>query len=288
MVALAISRCPCLVVLLVLAIGSCNTSAIQAEDLPLRRVVLFTSGVGFFERGGEVQDTTSVELVFDTSDVNDLLKSLVVQDLGGGVVSRVTYGSPDPLARALRSFSVDLSDDPTLADLLSQLRGTRVRVKAPDAIEGTIVGLEVRTDRTDETLRETQWLNLLTEEGLQSLEMSRLLSVKVLDEQLDQQLQQALAEIAKSRQEDKRRVSIEFRGEGRRRVTVGYIREFPVWKTSYRLVLADDKLPFLQGWAIVENTTDDDWQDVQLTLISGRPVSFVMELDEPLYIARPM
>ena len=287
MVAPVIPRCPCLVVLLVVAAGFCDAAAIQAEDLPLRRVVLFTAGVGFFERGGEVQDTSSVELVFDTSEINDLLKSLVVQDLGGGVVSRVTYGSPDPLSRALSAFSVDLSDNPTLADLLSQLRGTRVRVKAPDVIEGIIVGLEVRTDRTNETLRETQWLNLLTEEGLQSLEMSSLLSVKVLDEQLDQQLHQALAEIAKSRQEDKRPVSIEFRGEGRRRVTVGYIREFPVWKTSYRLVLADDKPPFLQGWAIVENTTDEDWQDVQLTLVSGRPVSFVMELDEPLYVARP-
>jgi hypothetical protein len=202
-------------------------------------------------------------------------------------VSRITYGSPDPLSRTLNTFAVDLSDNPTLADLLTQMRGTRVRVTAAEPVEGTVVGLEVRTDRQNDVERETQWLNLLTEDGLRSLEMSTILSVKTLDARLDQQLQLALAEIAKSRQEDQRSVSIEFRGEGRRAVTIGYIREFPVWKASYRLVLSDEKPPFLQGWAIVENTTDEDWSEVQLSLVSGRPVSFVMELDQPLYVARP-
>ncbi len=287
MVVLSISRWPLLGVLFVLAVGVGGPSAIPADDLPLRRVVLFTAGVGFFERGGEVQDTALVELTFDTSEINDLLKSLIVRDHGGGVVSRITYGSPDPLVRTLNTFAVDLSDNPTLADLLTQMRGTRVRVTAAEPIEGTVVGLEVRTDRKNDVEREMQWLNLLTEDGLHSLEMSTIRSVKVLDAQLDQQLQLALAEIAKSRQEDQRPVSIEFRGEGRRAVTIGYIREFPVWKASYRLVLSDDKPAFLQGWAIVENTTDEDWSDVQLSLVSGRPVSFVMELDQPLYVARP-
>ena len=254
MIAPVVLRRLSMLVLLALVLGLPPTPASRAEDLPLRRVVLFTAGVGFFERAGEVQDNASVELMFQSDEINDLLKSLVVQDQGGGTVARVTYGSPDPLSRTLGAFSVDLSDNPTLADLLSQLRGSRVRVKARDSIEGTILGLEVRTDMIDEMPRKTQWLNLLTEEGLQSLEMSSLVAVKVLDDKVNQELQQALAEIAKSRQEDKRPVGIEFRGEGRRPVKVGYIREFPVWKTCYRLVLADDKPPFLQGWAIVENT----------------------------------
>ena len=146
MVVLSISRWPLLGVLFVLAVGVGGPAAIPADDLPLRRVVLFTAGVGFFERGGEVQDTALVELTFDTSEINDLLKSLIVRDHGGGVVSRITYGSPDPLARTLNTFAVDLSDNPTLADLLTQMRGTRVRVTAAEPIEGTVVGLEVRTD----------------------------------------------------------------------------------------------------------------------------------------------
>ena len=68
---------------------------------------------------------------------------------------------------------------------------------------------------------------------------------------------------------------------------MGYIQESPVWKTSYRLVLKDGEEPFLQGWAIVENTTEDDWNDVQLTLVSGRPISFLMDLYQPLYVTRP-
>ncbi|MHB8866400.1 MAG: hypothetical protein ACYC6N_28780 [Pirellulaceae bacterium] len=287
MIAVSILRRPFLVASLIWAVAACGSSALSADDLPLRRVVLFTAGVGFFERGGEVQDTSLVELTFDTREINDLLKSLIVQDHGGGIVPRITYGSPDPLSRTLNTFAVDLSENPTLADLLDQMRGTRVRVTSAEPIEGMVVGLEVRVDRRNDVERETQWLNLLTEDGLRSLEMSTILAVKVLDARLDQQLQQALAEIAKSRQEEKRPVSIEFRGEGRRAVTIGYIREFPVWKTSYRLVVTEEKPPFLQGWAIVENTTDEDWSDVQLTLVSGRPVSFVMELDQPLYVARP-
>ena len=63
-----------------------------------------------------------------------------------------------------------------------------------------------------------------------------------------------------------------FAGEGKRKVQVGYVVEAPIWKTSYRLVLSDTEAPFLQGWALVENTTDEDWQGVRLSLISGRPI----------------
>ena len=80
---------------------------------------------------------------------------------------------------------------------------------------------------------------------------------------------------------------MKFLGKGEREVRVGYIQEAPVWKTSYRLVLDENGKPFLQGWAIVENTTDIDWKDVRLTLVSGRPISFVMDLYSPLYATRP-
>jgi uncharacterized membrane protein YgcG len=259
----------------------------RAAELPIRRIVLYTAGVGFFERQGDVQDTETVELVFPSDEINDLLKSMVVQDRGGGTVSRITYGSPTPLSYALSSFAVDLADNPTLADLLDQLRGTPVRCTTSKVYEGTIVGLEIRADGPVEQPHETTWLNLLTEQGLQSLELTTLQAVQVLDPDLERQFRLALAEVAKTRREDLQPVSIELRGTGQRPVTVGYIREFPVWKVSYRLVLSTDKRPFLQGWAIVENTTDEDWTDVQLSLVSGRPISFVMELDQPLYVERP-
>ena len=86
---------------------------------------------------------------------------------------------------------------------------------------------------------------------------------------------------------DKKTVTLNLLGKGKRPVRVGYIQETPVWKTSYRLVLDDKDAPFLQGWAIVENTTEEDWNDVTLTLVSGRPISFTMDLYQPLYVPRP-
>jgi hypothetical protein len=92
-------------------------------------------------------------------------------------------------------------------------------------------------------------------------------------------------------------VTIRFAGVGDRRVRLGYVVETPVWKTSYRLVLSprpDDGATTkpadgqLQGWAIVENQTDNDWTDVQLKLVSGRPISFVEDLYQPLYVPRPV
>src|SRR5262249_52750323 len=71
-------------------------------------------------------------------------------------------------------------------------------------------------------------------------------------------------------------------------VQVGYVVENPIWKTSYRLVLGKNGKPFLQGWAIVENTSDDDWSGVRMALISGRPISFQMDLYQPLYVPRPV
>ena len=111
--------------------------------------------------------------------------------------------------------------------------------------------------------------------------------IKLANEQLDAELRKALAVLASAHATDKKSVELSFLGKGTRRVRVGYIQATPIWKTTYRLVLADDKKPLLQGWAIVENTSEDDWSSVNLTLVSGRPISFTMDLYQPLYIPRP-
>ncbi len=135
---------------------------------------------------------------------------------------------------------------------------------------------------------ETEFLNLLTSEGLRSLPLASVGRIKLTNEKLDGELRQALAVLALGHATDKKTVTLNFTGQGKRPVQVGYIQQAPIWKTSYRLVLGDKEAPFLQGWAIVENTTEDDWKDVRLTLVSGRPISFVMNLYQPLYIPRPL
>jgi hypothetical protein len=269
-----------------------QSAASQEPDkasIPIKRVVMFSSGVAFFEHNGEVDGNAQVEMKFDVKDINDLLKSMVLQDEGGGRISTVSYGSKDPLTRTLSTFSIDLTHNPTLADLLNQIRGEQIEIDAPTKIAGTILGVEKRQVPAgkDGATVEQAFLNLLTEEGLRSVSLENVGRIKLKNEKLDAELRQALLVLAQSKSQDKKAVSLNFLGQGKRPVRVGYIQEAPIWKTSYRLVLSEEA-PFLQGWAIVENTTETDWNDVNLTLVSGRPISFVMDLYEPLYLDRPV
>ena len=260
----------------------------KKTELPIQRVVMFSSGVAFFEHKGEVAGNAQVDLKFNVRDINDLLKSMVLQDDGGGKISTVSYGSKDPITRTLRTFSIDLTENPTLAHLLEQIRGEDIEIDAPTKIKGTIVGVEQRSLPVKDNVVEVSYLNLLTDEGLRSVSLENVGKIRLSNPKLNAELRQALLVLAASKSMDKKSVSLSFLGEGKRPVRVGYIQESPIWKTSYRLVLADEKPPFLQGWAIVENTTEADWTDVNLTLVSGRPISFSMDLYQPLYISRPV
>ena len=257
--------------------------------LPLSEVVLYTSGVGYFQRDGGVEENAQVELRFKTEDINDLLKSLVVQDYSGGQVSTVTYGSRDPIDKTLKSFGIDLTTNPGLGALLGQVRGERIEVATPGPITGTVLSVETKKKPVgeDKTV-DVEYLNLLTDDGLRSIPLDQVQRVKLLDPRLDSELRQALSVLAAGHDTQKKTVAVRFEGKGKRKVSVSYIVATPVWKTSYRLVLDDKELPFLQGWAIVENTSDDDWKDVRLSLVSGRPISFAMDLYEPLYVRRPL
>ncbi|MCC7085368.1 MAG: hypothetical protein IT427_10210 [Pirellulales bacterium] len=259
----------------------------STADLPVTRVVLFNAGVGFFEHTGSVEETQQVVLKFNTDQINDLLQSLVLQDLGGGQVSAVTYEAREPLARTLKTFAIDLTRAATLADLLQQVRGQQIAVEAPQPIEGILLGVETRKVAAKDTVVDQQFLNLKTSGGLRSIAMDSIVNFRLLDQKLNAELDEALSLLAAAHSTDNKSVTLQFRGKGKRNVRVGYIQEAPVWKASYRLVLGDEKPPFLQGWAIVENTGEHDWKDVNLSLVSGRPISFIMELYEPLFVQRP-
>ncbi len=274
-----------------------NAGKNKAPDspLPIRQVVLFNSGVGYFQREGDVTGDTRVDLTFPVSDINDLLKSLVLQDLGGGKVSTVSYDSQDPIDKILRSFALDLNNNPAFGQILNQARGEKIEIirqekkdGPPTKITGIIVGMEVqrRPVGKDQVVDE-EFVNLSGPNGLQAIPMEQVLGVKFLNAVLDNELHRALKVLASSHDAQKRLVSLGFNGAGKRAVRVGYVVERPIWKTTYRLRLdADGKLA-LQGWALVENTSDDDWNDVRMVLVSGKPISFQMNLYDPLYIPRP-
>jgi len=262
----------------------------MAAELPVSKVTMFSSGVAYYQRDAQVEGDASAELKFKTEQINDILKSMVLQDLGGGTVSAVTYSSRDPVEKALRSFGVDLTGKPTLAQLLDQLRGAAVRITMPataKTLSGTILGVQKRRTAVKDTIIEEDVLNVAAADGLLSLVLEPGLQIKLADEQLDGELRKALEVLAASHDAQKKSVVLSFTGQGARPVRVAYMLEAPIWKTSYRLVLSDKDAPFLQGWAIVENTTDEDWNDVELSLVSGRPISFIQDLYQPLYMPRP-
>ncbi len=276
-------------------------------DVPVKEVVLFSSGVGYFQHEGMVQGDGSTELRFKTNQINDILKSLVLQDLDGGKVGAVTYPSQDPIGKMLKSFAVDITANPPMADLLNQLRGARVTmVVSAEKIDGVILGVEVKKRAVGdkgETVEQAV-LNLVSGGKILSQPMDGISSIQLDDPALQEELNKALLALAGARDQDKKPVKISFNGTGQRHVRMGYVVETPIWKASYRLILTDEPgrqlfdrskgqpAPVadgnLQGWAIVENQTDNDWNNVQLSLVSGRPISFVEDLYQPLYIPRPV
>jgi hypothetical protein len=265
---------------------------VSPVDIPVQKVVLFSSGVGYFEHVGVIAGNSSTELRFKTNQINDILKSLVLQDLDGGKAGTVVYPSHDPLAKTLRSFQVDLSNNPSLAELLTQIRGSQVKVTIQaEHLQGTVLGLEKKQKLvSDKEIVEVWVLNLIAGGTVRSVPLDEVQRVELEDSQLQEELHKALLALAQARDQAKKPVVITFEGVGERRVRVGYIVETPIWKTSYRLLLPEkpEEPAKIQGWAIVENQTDNDWNDAQLSLVSGRPLSFVQELYAPLYLPRPV
>ncbi len=266
-----------------------------SASLPIGHVVLFSSGVGYFQREGEVEGNSRVDLSFPGSDVNDLLKSLVLQDAGGGKVSTISYDSPDPIDKTLKSFALDLTYNPSFGQLVNQARGEKVELTLqqgnaaqPGTVTGVVLGMESQQQpHGKDALVNVEMLNVLCTEGIRSVPLSQIQRLRLLNPALEGELRRALEVLATRHDSQKKVVSLAFNGDGKRKVKVGYVVENPIWKTSYRLVLEDGKKAFLQGWAVVENTSDDDWKDVKMALVSGRPISFKMDLYQPLFIPRP-
>lgn len=272
------------------AAAQTSVAAPATAQVPVTKVVLFSSGVGYFEHSGSVSGNSSTQLRFKTSQINDILKSLVLQDQDGGRVGAITYPSQDPLAKTLKSFQVDITQNPSLAQLLNQLRGAHVTVqRQTEKLSGIILGVETRDkggEKSDSFA--VPVLNLLTGATIRAVELPSITNLTLDDPQLEEELTRALGALVQARDQDQKPVTINFTGTGERRVRIGYVVETPVWKTSYRLLLGDkEKFGKLQGWAIVENQTESDWNHVSLSLVSGRPISFVMDLYQPLYATRP-
>ena len=266
-----------------------------AVKLPIRRVVLYKNGVGYFEHLGHVRGSESVHIDFTSAQLNDVLKSLTVLDLSGGRITGVEYNSEAPLARRLATLRLSLGERPTIAEFLGSLRGARLEVRSGNAppLTGRLLSVErkTRTGAGPGWTVETDEISLITDGGeVRSVDLNSSTSVRIVEKDLQVEVGRYLGLLASSRDQDVRRMEISTTGTGERSLYVSYISEVPIWKTTYRIVLSSkaDKKPLLQGWAIVDNTVGEDWDGVELSLVAGAPHSFIQQLSEPFYGRRPV
>ena len=266
-----------------------------AAKLPVRRVVLYKNGVGYFEHLGRVRGSQGVHIDFTSAQLNDVLKSLTVLDLSGGRITGVDYNSEAPLARRLATLRLSLGERPTTAEFLGALRGARLEVRSGNGpqLTGKLLSVErkTRTGAGPGWTVETDEISLITDGGeVHSVDLNSATSVRIAEKDLQVEVGKYLGLIASSRDQDVRRMTISTTGTGDRNLYVSYISEVPIWKTTYRIVLPSkaDKKPLLQGWAIVDNTVGEDWDGVELSLVAGAPHSFIQQLSEPFYGRRPV
>jgi len=263
-----------------LAIGA------MAAELPVRQVVLYKHGMGFFERAGELAPGETARLEFKSTEMDDVLKSLTIEEKGGGKISGLRYDSSEPLAHKLSDFPFQLAAAQPLSAMLDQLKGAQIELKsANETVAGSIVA--ARLVPGDDKRPEREQITLLMDAGdLRSFDLSAAAGIRFAGARLQAQFKEYLAALTEARSREKRAVYIDSTDSKRREVSASYMVPTPVWKSSYRLLFGEGAQPTLEGWAIVDNTTGEDWNKVNLSLVSGRPISFISRLYEPRYVAR--
>jgi len=260
---------------------------IMAADLPIREVILYKHGVGYFERSGDLRAGETARLDFKASDMNDVLKSLTIVDRSGGVIGGVRYDAAEALDKRLQDFPFAIDRQASLAAFLDQMKGARLELRlGSDTVAGTIVS--ARTSKPDEKAPERETVVLLTDTGeIRTFDLGAASSVKLSDPKLQGLLRDYLSVLSGARSKDRRSVYIDASGTGTRQLAASYMTPSAVWKSSYRLMFGPQAEATLEGWAIIDNTSGEDWSNVKLSVVSGRPISFITQLYEPKYVTRP-
>jgi hypothetical protein len=262
----------------------------RAGDLALKRVMLSTGGVAYLEYEAEVTGDAALTLTVPLDQVDDVLKSIVVYDSKGGVGAASLPGR-QPLAQMFSDLPFGPEALASPAALLNALQGAEIRVGASHPIAGKLLKVVAETARaTDGTTTSRNRVSVLTSEGLQQFILEDAESVRFADADLQAKVDKALAEIATHRAKDRRAITLSARGTGPRTLRVGYVVAAPLWKASFRLTLPQDAnatTAHIQGWAVLENMSGEDWKGVELTLLSGNPVSFRQAIYQAYYVNRP-
>lgn len=287
----------CLVAVSLLALAQVPSAQSQsaadqqaASALPVRRVVLYKTGVGYFEHLGNVRNDENVAVRFTSAQLNDVLNSLTVLDLGSGQISGISYNSVAPLEQRLGALRLPLDSTTTQVRMLGTLRGARVEVSSSTGrVQGRLLSVEQRQMQRGNGSEHVDQISIVTDNGeMRTFGLSPAVQVRLLDRDLRQEVGRYLDLVGSAREQDVRSMLISTSGTGERPLFVSYISEVPIWKSTYRLVLSPTGKPLLQGWAIVDNTIGEDWTDVELSLVAGAPQSFIQNISQPYFGRRPV
>ena len=271
-----------------------GSAAAATAAFELKRVILSTGGVGYFEHEMIVEGNAQVPLTVRFDQVDDVLKSLVIYD-DRGSAGIVSLPGQEPLRDAMRELPFKADALESAAALLRALPGAEVRVSGPRALEGRVLGVAPEESVSSAGMRTTRHRVsvLAPDQSVRQFVLEDAEQVEFTDPALRAQISGALAAIARHRVQERRTLMLSLKGSARRTVRIGYVIEAPLWKTSYRLTVPEASASgaggkgLLQGWAVVENLSGAEWNGVDLTLVSGNPVTLRQALYRPHYVQRP-
>lgn len=282
--------------------------------MPLGTVRLYETGVGYFERAGIISEGSDT-LPVPASHVDDALKTLVVLSDGSNVqVAGVEFDSvmSRGLARSLAALPLDAEQEVSFTDVLTSLKGIDVEVivsgeqlrgrlievrTAPPLRDATPVVKELGREATPPPrgtppeppadTEEDHYLTLVAEDGgVRRFRASQVSQLRPQDPALQSRLSAAASALSGRAAQIQR--GLRVLATGGARVRLGYIAETPVWRATYRLLLASQSNAKIEGWALIHNDTDEVWRSVRVELVNGRPDSFLFPLSAPRYARRPL
>ncbi|MDR1460590.1 MAG: DUF4139 domain-containing protein [Campylobacteraceae bacterium] len=256
-----------------------NADAVKNVEIPIKKVSLFSSGVGYFEHKGVLDGSIELTLPFQNNAMNDALKSLVIYDPSTSAPF-VSYPSEETLKKTLEDLKINLSNNPTIPQILSSLKGAEIEIYTPDKIIGKIIGTQVNREKNYDEL------SLFVDNNIKIVPLNNVTSYRFTDAKISDDFNRALEIALNLRNENMKNIHVYLPSNTKREIALSYVITSPVWKATYRLDLSD-KNPFLQGWAIVDNAGNTYWKDVELSLVVGRPISFIQPLYAPYYVNRP-
>ncbi|MBY9009926.1 MAG: hypothetical protein KGD74_08690 [Candidatus Lokiarchaeota archaeon] len=270
------------------------------SKLNVKKVIIQRSGISYFILEGLMKGSDKFELEFKIDEMDDVLKSLFVLDTSEkGYISSISYDAALETSQLLKSIMLNIPDRGSLSSLITQIKGADVKltVTGGKTVIGTIIGIE-EIEKMNKNEKTTENMLILLQENneISQFNFSDFKSFDILNDDIKKDLKFFLDTVISGKKKDAKKITINCESGGdheiERIIFVYYIRESPIWKTSYRLIMskeqAQEEKCLLSGWSLIENTTNQDWENVELSLVAGMPVSFKYEFYRPIFIQRPV